>query len=346
MARTPTVYRWDDPGAPDLNAIMPTANDKILLFMHTVLKACLVDGYGTKAAAGWTMPHEEFTSNGCRFVLRNSAGSGSLLYEGGMFSGGGNDLKATAVWACSAVPSMDSPINAWSYKTKYEDRDTVSGADFHKAGTFDVSASDGWVVVANENTVIFITGKSGVDFNASSSSAPAAANSGVLIFGVMHDGLGGVANPEIGDFYIAGGVGGSYTGYSWYAGIGAAFTSTVGITGLAKEGVHGYSYKKPQLERTYSPLSAWLPIPMVYMQYGASAPDGDSATRLHFSAMLPGIRKLILHPYNAASLNEFMNNNAFEYGKSFSYLGGQWVVFKALDDVVQVISLAPAEWGA
>ena len=45
---TPTIYHSGDTGAPVLNG---TAGSLV-----AVLKACLVDGYGSKAAAGWTMP--------------------------------------------------------------------------------------------------------------------------------------------------------------------------------------------------------------------------------------------------------------------------------------------------
>ena len=45
------VYRWDDEGAPSLNK---TAG----CMMH-IFKACLITGYGTKSAAGWTMPYED-----------------------------------------------------------------------------------------------------------------------------------------------------------------------------------------------------------------------------------------------------------------------------------------------
>ena len=44
------LYSWDDAGAP----LLSTANDGSLL---TILKNCLVDGYGTRTPAGWTMPY-------------------------------------------------------------------------------------------------------------------------------------------------------------------------------------------------------------------------------------------------------------------------------------------------
>lgn len=46
-----TTYRWDDASAPQLGS---TGDGKAELIR--ILKACLVDGYGAKAAAGWTVP--------------------------------------------------------------------------------------------------------------------------------------------------------------------------------------------------------------------------------------------------------------------------------------------------
>ena len=59
-----TVYTHFDAGAPTLSGT--TALSK----MRAVLKACLVDGYGDKPAAGWTMPHD--VSGG--FSLSNGDG--------------------------------------------------------------------------------------------------------------------------------------------------------------------------------------------------------------------------------------------------------------------------------
>jgi hypothetical protein len=346
MARTPTVFRWDDPGAPDLNAIMPTNNDKKKLFMHTVLKACLVDGYGDRAAAGWTMPQEEITSGGCRFVLTNAANSGSLLYEGGEFSGGSAALEHNTIWACLGAADMNAPINAWSHYTKYEDRNSVSGSQFHQTGLYQGHLCDAWVVIANENTAVFYSGRSAYEFNTSSSAGAAASKVGEFIFGAMHDGRGGVANPGAGNFYIAGGVAGVYAGTAWYNGFNDCLTSIVDVIGLAKQDSHSFSYNKPSFEKTYSALSAWLPLPLVYMQYGSSGPDGVSVNHMYFAVSLPSVRKLFLQPFDAATLNTFMTGSGFTYAEPFSYQGSDWVVIKSVDDVVQVFSLAASEWGA
>lgn len=45
------VYRWDDAGAPSL--------DKTAGCMMAIFEACLVTGYGTKAAAGWSLAFDD-----------------------------------------------------------------------------------------------------------------------------------------------------------------------------------------------------------------------------------------------------------------------------------------------
>jgi hypothetical protein len=66
---TVTVYRSTDASAPPLTAI-----DGALL---SVLNACLVNGYGTKPAAGWT---KAFEAIGSRVVYRNNPTTGSGQY--------------------------------------------------------------------------------------------------------------------------------------------------------------------------------------------------------------------------------------------------------------------------
>lgn len=63
-----TIYTHFDAGAPTLSG--NTAFSKV----RDILKACLVDGYGDKPAAGWTMPHN--LSDG--FSLSNGDGVASF----------------------------------------------------------------------------------------------------------------------------------------------------------------------------------------------------------------------------------------------------------------------------
>ena len=76
-----TVYRWDDPGAPVLSN--PSAGSLI-----GVLDACLVNGYGTKPAAGWT---KEFSGTN---LAAYRQGAGSMCYL--RVNDGTGSFKATA----------------------------------------------------------------------------------------------------------------------------------------------------------------------------------------------------------------------------------------------------------
>lgn len=63
---TVRVYRFDDASAPDM-----VGNSGGLI---TVLDACLVNGYGSKAAAGWTKPYSGTNKAAYRMSTTNSTG--------------------------------------------------------------------------------------------------------------------------------------------------------------------------------------------------------------------------------------------------------------------------------
>lgn len=48
----PTIYRNTDTSAPALTSVNDSAS------LTKLLEACLVDGYGSKSAAGWTLEFE------------------------------------------------------------------------------------------------------------------------------------------------------------------------------------------------------------------------------------------------------------------------------------------------
>jgi hypothetical protein len=72
MPQAVTVYRWDDPGAPQIGSI------DLWPGILNILKKCLVEGYGTKSAAGWTVEYEDVPTNKC--VFRNDPVDGSGGY--------------------------------------------------------------------------------------------------------------------------------------------------------------------------------------------------------------------------------------------------------------------------
>lgn len=344
MAKTPTVYRWDDAGAPDISTLLPSDTAKDLRIFHTIIKACLVDGYGSKAAAGWSMPLEEITSNGCRFVLKNAAESGALLYEGGSFCHATAPGYGNNMWACSSVTDMDSPINAWSHKTKYESKSTAFGDNYHSNGINIGRFANAWVVIANENTVALFTGRTSVEFSKSSTATIVGTYSGLTVFGAM---ITESENntPQVGNFSIMGGNASRYNGTSGGDSMSDVVSTGVDILGVPKANNHSYKVASLTSQKTSSPLSAWLPLPVVYYQYGSSSPYGNDTGHTHFLCAIPAIKRLMFSQANYSDLNKFMNDNGFEYGKPFDYLGGRWVIFKASQSILTVVSLDPSEWG-
>lgn len=85
MASYPvTVYRWDDPGAPQL--------DGTLAALYNVLQKVLVEGYGDKAPLGWTRSYYDAAT--FKSAWRNNTaagGSGGSVY---LYSTDGTDASA------------------------------------------------------------------------------------------------------------------------------------------------------------------------------------------------------------------------------------------------------------
>ena len=65
----PKIYRYDDTNAPVVNGQRGSA--------ISLLKACLVDGYGDKPAAGWTMPYSDAAG---KAVFRGNPYTGTGFY--------------------------------------------------------------------------------------------------------------------------------------------------------------------------------------------------------------------------------------------------------------------------
>lgn len=65
-----TLYRWDDAGAPKVYGVSNSVPE--------LLKACLVDGYGSKAGLGWTVEFEDATAG--KIVFRNNSTTGTGTY--------------------------------------------------------------------------------------------------------------------------------------------------------------------------------------------------------------------------------------------------------------------------
>tara|TARA_R100001443_G_scaffold55378_1_gene66628 strand:+ start:1102 stop:2127 length:1026 start_codon:yes stop_codon:yes gene_type:complete len=210
----PIVYRWDDPGAPVFTA-GPHG-------MRDVLLGCLVNGYGDKSAAGWSVVYDDW-ANG-NFSLTNAAQSGIL----GLW----HPLDSYAqygpvVYSAEGMLSASAPVNGRSHSVVVTDTAALSygGSDLHYAAYRLTSDGRDWVVVANENFAILIA-----DMHSSGSSGKMSGNPqpwfettyapDMIFFGSVNTlwGGGSSAAPVLGNFVVCGGSrshGGTYAN-NWH----------------------------------------------------------------------------------------------------------------------------------
>ncbi|QYX65474.1 hypothetical protein K2227_03825 [Shewanella putrefaciens] len=109
-----TIYKWDDEGAPQLTTSRKPSE------IINILKKCLVEGYGTKAALGWTKEFEDVASQ--KVVFRNSPTTGS----GGFVrfaSYTGADTAATVMQIRTGLSMTD--IDTFVKETSYQRGITV-----------------------------------------------------------------------------------------------------------------------------------------------------------------------------------------------------------------------------
>ncbi len=129
---TVRVYTSADTGAPVLTG--STAGDLINL-----LTKCLVDGYGSKAGAGWTKP---FTAAN-RAAFKTGAGSrGRYLYV--------DDTRSTSSYA-ARVYGMDVMTGIDAGEGRFPSNDVYPGGMYwHVHYTGSTSMGRPWVIVASE----------------------------------------------------------------------------------------------------------------------------------------------------------------------------------------------------
>ena len=136
-----TVYRSDDAGAPTLTGEYGS--------IITLLDAVLVNGYGAKAAAGWT---KEFTGTN-QAVYRNSAVNGSgTFYQIDNGSGQANVSAANLAYVrgASNCTGFDALTEAFG------------GSTWIAAKSSAAATVTQWIIVADAHTaMIFVAGSIG-----------------------------------------------------------------------------------------------------------------------------------------------------------------------------------------
>ena len=197
----PIVYRWDDPGAPVFTA-GPHG-------MRDVLLGCLVNGYGDRAAAGWSVVYDDWMNGD--FSITNAAQSGVLGLWHPLDS---YALYGPVVYSAEGMLSAGAPVHGRSHSVVVTDTAGLSygGSDLHYAGYRLTSDGRDWVVVANENFAVLVA-----DMHSSGSSGKMSGNPqpwfsttyapDMIFFGAVNTfwGGGSSAAPLKGNFVVCGG---------------------------------------------------------------------------------------------------------------------------------------------
>lgn len=144
---TVRVYRSTDASAPVLTG---SVGSLVALF-----DACLVNGYGTQTAAGWTKPYAA-TNKGA--YLQNLTGSnntaGMYLYvdDTGPGAGGAREARVTGFETMSAI----TPTGTGQFPTLSQAAIGIGALVIRKSTTADATARP-WTLVANGQTIYLWT---------------------------------------------------------------------------------------------------------------------------------------------------------------------------------------------
>lgn len=133
----PKIYRYDDTNAPVVNGQRGSS--------ISLLKACLVDGYGDKPAAGWTMPYTD--------------AAGKAVFRGNPYAGTGFYLQVDN----TGSNTYASVLNAYENMTDVNTgaKPFISGS--HSDGIFASSSNNTtprpWILFADDRFFILVIWK-------------------------------------------------------------------------------------------------------------------------------------------------------------------------------------------
>ncbi len=122
----PKIYRWDDAGAPSLTGGVAAASNWI-----GVLHACLVTGYGSKAAAGWV---RQFIDGAGTLAVFQPASLEFGLQVNDTYNTSASSYQAADSWT-----NVSTPVGLW---------DTVQYVS--KSATTTTAVVRPWMVLASD----------------------------------------------------------------------------------------------------------------------------------------------------------------------------------------------------
>ena len=332
----PTIYRSDDPGAPVTTGDVKNG-------LYNVLRACLVDGYGAKPAAGWSVVYDAWATDGvCTFT--NATQSGVLGVSHNTYANIGPIL-----FTASAMIDATTGVNV---RSGFEDRvitdltaSNSSEADkclvAHRNG---IGQADHWCVIANEHfCAVFFSSDSSRLFDSDQQQNNHFYLSNIF-FGSTDSliGLGSVATAQAGNFVLLGGgiEGNSET--NWRLDLASHGTAVVDGNGSALNGT-GYVFINPFVSSTAGGLGGLNPefihrlrlLPLsVWVGVGTSLKS--SAQQIADIPMLYGSPDMsyskgfdVMAEFNAVSLTDVISIDGKNYLWAPTLYGN--VMFISLD---------------
>ena len=138
MAKTVTVYRWDDAGAPQLVNGKPSE-------IIDILTKCLVDGYGSKLPLGWSKPFDDPVNRVA--VFRNNSAEGASGGYLRVADASGSDATNGNIRITAAVSMTD--VNT-AFNAGYFDTTSTSGNTVRN-----------WVIIGTNSGFYFLSEPAG-----------------------------------------------------------------------------------------------------------------------------------------------------------------------------------------
>ena len=145
-----TIYKSTDASAPALSGTVGT--------LLAVLDACLVNGYGAKAAAGWSKPIANSGNIGC--YQQGAAAVGDfvvVINDNGPGAGAAKEARATGWKTVSAITGIGVGTGQFPLPAQLL---TVGCVAILKSTTADATSRN-WMVVADARTFYLFIGHAG-----------------------------------------------------------------------------------------------------------------------------------------------------------------------------------------
>lgn len=336
MGTPATIYQYGDSGAPETR---DDWEESPAYFME-VMKACLVDGYGNKPAAGWAVVYEDMADP---LHARIAFSNGNGVIE---FCNVGSNYLAVFIWDSIITPGtgqmdgsdwaaqMSEGINGWQGPLNPAAQDGTGRWTTMRVNSlrFDLTDSDSyWTVFANDKSVLFLCHPGpdssrnviGNDLYSNSSDTPS------IFFGAVKSPE--IARDEPGNFYVQVGPntnkGSRATSsqeqlYENWFGLRTPLGSVPDPDG-SYEVTSNHSQTFTYNHNPFSPIRNVIPLALVYMGDDNPHPSGDKTGRHHgyLFAVVPGVA-------------EFAYNNFWEY----------WAPEHAVNKLYEFYNLAGYNW--